>query len=309
MSLLALITTAWILAAVQDRTVTGIVRDPTSAAVAGASVSTTPAAAAGPTTTDADGRFTIAVPAGDFTLVVTAPAFQPVRRVVRATEAARIEVTLVPAVASSVTVTAGRSQQPLSQVAATVSIVDQSELDRSPAMTTDDVLRQVPAFSLFRRSSSVAAHPTAQGVSLRGIGPSGVSRTLVLLDGIPFNDPFGGWISWTRVPRASIDRIEIVEGSGANLFGNYSMGGAINLVTRAASRPWMDATLQYGERTTPRLDVALAAARGKFSGLIDAGGFRYGWLHRPARHGTGPGRRKGDGRVPTRLWRRPLPVR
>ena len=48
--------------------------------------------------------------------------------------------------------------------------------------TLDDALRQVPSFSLFRRTSSLAAHPTSQGVSLRGIGPSGVSRTLVLLD-------------------------------------------------------------------------------------------------------------------------------
>ena len=64
----------------------------------------------------------------------------------------------------------------------------------------DDVLRQIPSFSLFRRANSISAQPTTQGVSLRGIGPSGQSRTLVLLDGIPFNDPFGGWVYWTRVP-------------------------------------------------------------------------------------------------------------
>ena len=49
-------------------------------------------------------------------------------------------------------------------------------------------------------------------MSLRGIGPSGQSRTLVLLDGVPFNDPFGGWVYWTRVPLASVDRVEITEG-------------------------------------------------------------------------------------------------
>ena len=70
----------------------------------------------------------------------------------------------------------------------------------------------------FRRSASSAApaasspHPTAQGVSLRGIGPSGQSRTLVLLDGMPFNDPFGGWVYWTRVPLVSVDRIEVIDG-------------------------------------------------------------------------------------------------
>lgn len=98
-------------------------------------------------------------------------------------------------------------------------------------MSTDDVLRRVPSFSLFRRSSSVAAHPTAQGVSLRGVGPSGVSRTLVLLDGVSMNDPFGGWISWSRVPPGSVDKAEIIEGSSANLFGSSALGGAINLIT------------------------------------------------------------------------------
>ena len=95
----------------------------------------------------------------------------------------------------------------------------------------DDVLRQIPTFSLFRRTSSLAANPTAQGVSLRGIGPSGVSRTLVLLDDIPFNDPFGGWVYWTRVPMMNAERIEIIDGATSSLYGNYAMGGVINIVT------------------------------------------------------------------------------
>ena len=44
-------------------------------------------------------------------------------------------------------------------------------------------------------------------------GPSGVSRTLVLIDNIPFNDPFGGWVYWTRVPLASVERVEMIEGA------------------------------------------------------------------------------------------------
>lgn len=63
------------------------------------------------------------------------------------------------------------------------------------ATAPDHALRLDPAFSLFRRTDSLGANPTAQGVSLRGIGPSGASRTLVLLDGVPLNDPFGGWVT------------------------------------------------------------------------------------------------------------------
>src|SRR4026208_2131355 len=110
------------------------------------------------------------------------------------------------------------------------------DIRRSPAVVADDVLRQLPTFSLFRRTSSLASHPTAQGVSLRGLGPRGWSRPLVLLDGVPFNDPFGGWVYWTRVPLDAADRIEVVDGSSSSLYGNYAMGGVIHIIGRPAAR-------------------------------------------------------------------------
>ena len=57
---------------------------------------------------------------------------------------------------------------------------------RAPAVTLDGALRGIPGFSLFRRTDSLVANPTTQGVSLRGLGPSGASRSLVLLDGVPY---------------------------------------------------------------------------------------------------------------------------
>ena len=120
----------------------------------------------------------------------------------------------------------------------------------------DDLLRQVPSFSLFRRSSSLVTHPTAQGVSLRGVGPSGVSRTLVLIDSVPFNDPFGGWVYWTRVPLDSVDRIEVVDGSSSILYGNYAMGGVINIVTNQPARRTFEIKPQYGNKTSPKVDCS-----------------------------------------------------
>ena len=97
-----------------------------------------------------------------------------------------LEVRLEPAgIAEQLVVTATRSERPMNDIPASVSIVTREEIAASPAVVADDVLRQVPTFSLFRRTSSLVAQPTTQGVSLRGIGPSGQSRTLVLLDGDP----------------------------------------------------------------------------------------------------------------------------
>src|SRR2546426_232680 len=103
-----------------------------------------------------------------------------------------------------------------------------------------------------RWTSSLSSHPTAQGVSLRGIGPSGVSRTLVLADGIPQNDPFGGWVYWTRVPLESVDRIEVVDGSTSSLYGNYAMGGVINIVGNRPARRTIGLKPQYGNHRSPK---------------------------------------------------------
>jgi outer membrane receptor protein involved in Fe transport len=128
-------------------------------------------------------------------------------------------------------VTAARTAQSVERVPVTVRQIDQTALRSTPALTLDGALRSVPSFSLFRRSDSLTANPTAQGVSLRGLGPSGASRSLVLLDGVPLNDPFGGWVAWTKIPRESIGRVEVVPGGGATAWGNAALGGVVQLLS------------------------------------------------------------------------------
>lgn len=112
---------------------------------------------------------------------------------------------------------------------ANISNVTAVDLKMVPGTNLDDRLRQVPGFTLFRRNSSVTANPTTQGVSLRGMTSSGTSRTLVLLDSVPMNDPFGGWVYWTRFLPDDLDHIEISRGAATSLFGDLAMGGAISL--------------------------------------------------------------------------------
>jgi outer membrane cobalamin receptor len=119
----------------------------------------------------------------------------------------------------------------------------------------------------------MAAHPGSQGVSLRGIGPSGVSRTLVLLDGVPINDPFGGWVYWSRVPLGSAERIEVVEGATSNLYGNYAMGGLISVMTSPASRRTVEVRTQYGSQTSPKVDARASDVWGKVGVAADVSAF------------------------------------
>jgi outer membrane receptor protein involved in Fe transport len=136
-----------------------------------------------------------------------------------------------PAVLNEVVVSAARAPQPAEHAAATVRVLTADDLTRGPATTLDGTLRAIPAFGLFRRADSLAANPTAQGVSLRGLGPSGASRSLVLLDGVPLNDPFGGWVAWTKLPRDAAWRAEIVPGGGATAWGNAALGGVVQILT------------------------------------------------------------------------------
>ncbi len=111
--------------------------------------------------------------------------------------------------------------------------VSRMELADAPSSRLDEILRaSSPGFGLFRRTDSHLANPTAQGVSLRNIGPSGAGRSLVLLDGIPQNDPFGGWVYWSRLPSAAIESVEITPGGGAGAWGNAALSGTIELSSR-----------------------------------------------------------------------------
>ena len=153
-------------------------------------------------------------------------------------------------------------------------VVRSTQLQQWGALATDDKLRQVPGFSLLRRSGSQTANPTSQGVSLRGLGASGASRALVLADGIPLNDPFGGWIYWARVPQASLNEVQVVPGGVSALYGNDALSGVVNLETRSSVQT--DAFVQgsYGNENAPFGSGWGAVRAGQWAMSASGEGFR-----------------------------------
>jgi iron complex outermembrane receptor protein len=257
-----------------DGTISGVVHDSTGGVVSGAAVVVRAGGAEHRAITGPDGRFTVDAPeTGQVTVVVRAGGFAEKTTQVPPAHTGDLDVVLDPAtLLETVTVTPTRQEQRLGDIPASVNVVTSEEIAASPALVADDVLRNVPTFSLFRRTSSLVAQPTTQGVSLRGIGPSGQSRTLVMLDGIPFNDPFGGWVYWTRVPLDSVDRIEMTDGTTSSLYGNYAMGGVINIITARPTRGMLDLKTQYGTEGSPKFDF-LAANRWNNLGALVEGSF------------------------------------
>ncbi len=156
--------------------------------------------------------------------------------------------------ADSVVVTAARGVERLPS-AASSTVVTSAELANTAAGALDDALRQTPGFTLFRRTSSRVANPTTQGVTLRGVSGSGASRTLVLADGVPLNDPFGSWVYWNRVPAAAVDRVEIVRGAAGDLYGADALGGVVQVLTLSPDRSRLRAAVDGGSHDTARLSM------------------------------------------------------
>jgi outer membrane receptor protein involved in Fe transport len=173
-----------------------------------------------------------------------------------------------------IVVTATRSPRPVRDVPAAVTVVPRAEIERSPGKTADELLVDVPSFALFRRSSSVAADPSSQGVNLRGVGPSGVSRSLVLVDGIPANDPFGGWVYWRAIPTASIERVEVVPGGGSALYGNYALGGVTQVFSRPVTSLAVEAAGEHGSFGTTQLAARGSDRWGVVAAVVEAELFR-----------------------------------
>ena len=190
--------------------------------------------------TDREGRFSFSgVPVAVATLTVQSSSFSPVEQRWDAhTQGPNpIEIKLVPVPhAQRITVTATRTEQRVSDTAASVTVFTQQDLASSGALTLDDALGEIPGFMLYRRNGSLTANPTSLGVSLRGVGTSGASRALVISDGIPLADPFGGWVYWDRVPMTSVSAVEVVEGGVSDLYGGEALGGVINVIPRRPAR-------------------------------------------------------------------------
>ena len=171
------------------------------------------------------------------------------------------------------TVTALGLPRPLPDVPATVTVIPREQLERVPGLSMDELVRLSPTASTFRRTPALLADPTAQGPSLRAVGPSGVSRALVLVDGVPANEAFGGWVYWRALPRLGLERIEIVPGGSSALYGNYGLGGVIELVSRAHDNA-AEVDLSGGTLGTAAGAARLAGRRGPVGGSVEVDGLR-----------------------------------
>lgn len=165
-----------------------------------------------------------------------------------------------------VVVTATRTERTIESLPNSVSVITREDIDKSAAFRSDDLLRELPGVYV-RSYQGILSSSTTNDVSVRGL--TGEDRILVLKDGIPINDPYGGAVEWNEIDLRDIERIEIVRGPGSALYGSNAMGGVINLVTRKPSKELkLSAEAGYGEMNTRLASARSSAGFGRFGYYI-----------------------------------------
>jgi len=150
---------------------------------------------------------------------------------------------------STVTVSAGRGIE-LESLPFSTTVIPREEVMNSPETSTDQIINKIPGIFI-NQIPSTSLHPTGSTFSIRGFGTSTNVNTLVMVDGIPFNDPFFRTVNWARIPKNSIESIEVIRGGGAtSLWGNLAMGGVVNIVTRPPQEDRLSVYTDYGSYST-----------------------------------------------------------
>ena len=168
-------------------------------------------------------------------------------------------------VTAEIVVTATRGERHVEDLPVSVSIIHGDAITHAPALTSDDLLRTIPSLSI-PLIKAEAQHPTANSVSMRGLGGQ---RALIMVDGVPLNDAFFGYIHFEKVPTEAIDRVEVVRGGSSSLFGSYALGGAVNMLTKPPAGTMVHVDTGYGSLNTSKLNVYAGT---KISDALSIGG-------------------------------------
>ncbi len=150
-----------------------------------------------------------------------------------------------------------------------VVVIPRDRLLNRANRSLENIFGDVGGVQGFRRSDSRSSHPTSQSITLRGLGGNASSRALLILDGVPQADPFGGWVAF---PAYSVDRlgsVRVTRGGGSAIWGQGALAGTVELdsATPDEAAPF-NASLAYGSRES--LDARAGLLQGSASRFVVA---------------------------------------
>lgn len=147
-----------------------------------------------------------------------------------------------------IVITARALPEPAAERLLGVSRIERERLAEAGGLGAEQLLREQAGVILFRRSDARSGQPTSQGVTLRALGGNAASRALLVLDGLPQSDPFGGWINWPAYDAASLAEVRIVRGGGGVADGPGALAGTISMTSLAS--PGVGGAVEVGSRSS-----------------------------------------------------------
>jgi len=138
----------------------------------------------------------------------------------------------LPAFAQSdaVIVNATRFPEDASRLPASVTVLSAEDIKQSAARTLPELLTEQVGITM---KDFYGNNASGTSVDMRGFGATGTQNTLILLDGRRMTDIDLSGVQWAAIPLASVERIEILRGAGAVLYGDGATAGVINIITRS----------------------------------------------------------------------------
>ena len=146
--------------------------------------------------------------------------------------------------------------------------ISRRQIEQAPSHELDQLLKDIPGIQLFRRSDARSGHPTSQGITLRALGGNASSRALLVLDGVPQSDPFGGWVNWPAYDASSLSGVRVIRGGGSVANGPGALAGVIEMDSRADAG--VSGGADFGSRQSLEASGRVGVAFG--NGVLSVGG-------------------------------------
>lgn len=157
----------------------------------------------------------------------------------------------------------------IGEAAYDVAVVERDRIVATASGRIEDVLRDVAGLTQFRRSDARSANATSQGATLRGLGGNASSRALLVLDGVPQSDPFGGWITWPAYAPERLGSVRVTRGGGSGTYGSGALAGTIEMESVGTGQG-PTGSLAYGSRESVDGSAMLSGKLGQGFGFLSA---------------------------------------
>ncbi|WP_462180570.1 TonB-dependent receptor domain-containing protein [Pseudoalteromonas gelatinilytica] len=154
-----------------------------------------------------------------------------------------------------ITVSANKFEQSINDVLASVTVIDRADIEASYVRDLPSLLATQAGFQI----NANGGFGQSSGVSLRGASSR---HTLILIDGVRTGSATLGYKSISNIPLNSIERVEVIKGSRAAVYGSDALAGVINIITRKAQNTTLDVT--FGSDSYQEYQVATG---GQFAGV------------------------------------------